>query len=747
MNAGAYPSVVFLCLFLTAVSVSKGVAVAEDRETPEILGRRIPDFVLPDASGSKIALSDFNEAKTLVVVFLGTQCPIGNAYISVLNELQDRHDEADLRVIGVNANLSDNAESVAAHVSDFKVEFPVLVDARQIVADMFEASRTPEAIVLDRGRHIRYRGRIADRFGYTYKREKPRRYDLAEAVSELLNGKEISIPETKPAGCVITRKDRLKDKSEITYTKHVARILQKNCADCHHPGTAAPFSLLSYEDARNWSGMIRETVVERRMPPWSADPRYGHWANDLRMSIEDIDTLISWIDGGMPLGDRSDLPEPRIYADGWQMGKPDIVLRMPREYTVQSQGTVEYQYFVTPTNFEEDVWVQASEARPGNWDAVHHIIVFVRHKDSTRTQGLPSVGGFAPGEEPMVLPQGVGFKVPAGAQLVWQMHYTPTGKVETDRSEVGLYLCKEPPQRQVRGGGAFNVRFRIPPGAENHRVVSTAKFPADVELISLMPHMHLRGKDFKYTARYPDGRSEILLNVPNYDFNWQHRYRFQQPLRIPAGTTIECVAHFDNSIHNPANPDPTKEIRWGDQSWEEMMIGWYSTVDVVASRDGSGDIWTATLIGDVKAIRGRLEDGADINCRSPIGNATPLVIASLHGQTEAARLLVKKGADVSIPSENGSSPLLIAAFFGHREIVELLLDNDADINAKNKEGSTPLDIVSAAWGPGIEGVYKYLGGLLRLELNLKRIRDARPQIAELLTKHGAKRASELEDDQ
>ncbi len=723
--------------------VTPAVAGAEVDGKPSVLGRRIPSFVLPDSTGKNIAFSDFNDSKTLVVVFLGTQCPIGNSYVPVLSDLQKRYRDQGLQVIAVNSNLADDAKSVAKHATEFKIDFPVFVDDSQVVADLFGARRTPEAFVLDRRRHIRYRGRIDDRFGYSYKRDKARRSDVEEAVKELLAGKAVSIAETEPAGCIITRESRLKIKGEITFAKHVSRILQKNCADCHHPGTAAPFSLLKYEDARNWSGMVRETVVERRMPPWSADPRFGHWANDLRMSTEDIDTLVAWIDGGMPLGDRKDLPQPREYADGWLSGTPDIIFKIPSDFTVQAQGTVKYQYFVTPTNFKEDVWVQASEARPGNWDAVHHIIVYVREKGTARKQGLPAVAGFAPGEEPMVLPQGVGFKVPAGSELVWQLHYTPTGKVEHDRSEVGLYLCKERPQREVKGDFAINFRFAIPPGAESHEVVAQAKINKDVEVISFTPHMHLRGRNFKYTAHYPDGRKEVLLSVPNYDFNWQHRYRPAKPLVLPAGTTIHCVAHFDNSIHNPANPDPTKPVRWGDQSWEEMMIGFFSTVDALPIASSSNDIWSAAHTGNVKAVSAQLAAGADINGRGSIGNTTPLVIAAIYGQKDVAALLIKKGADLSISSDDGATPLLIAAFFGHRDIVEQLLQNGADVNAKNKDGRTPLDTVSGKWGPAIEGVYKYFAGVLQVKLDLAQIRKARPEIADLLRRHKGKLANQL----
>jgi|GEM_PF-250450 len=732
-------------LFAATIGLFFALPTEAADETPaaKILGRRIPDFVLPDSAGKQIAFSDFNDAKAVAVVFLGTECPIGNAYVPILNELQKKYSEKGLQVVAVNSNLSDDTKSIATHVKEFQVGFPVLVDGQQIVADLFGARRTPEALVLDRRRQICYRGRIDDRFGYTYKRAKARRHDLEEAVKEVLASKKVSVAETEPAGCIITRRDRLKNRGDITYAKQVSRILQKNCADCHHPGTAAPFSLLKYEDVKNWSGMIRETVVERRMPPWSADPRYGHWANDLRMTTEEIDTLVAWIDDGMLEGDKADLPAPREYADGWQLGRPDLIFKMPREYTVQAQGTVEYQYFVTPTNFKEDVWVQASEARPGNWDAVHHIIVFVRNKNTKRKQGLPSVGGFAPGEEPMVLPSGVGFRVPAGAELVWQLHYTPTGKVEKDRSEVGLYLCKEPPGRRVRGGGAFNFRFRIPPKGENHRVVAEARINRDAELISLTPHMHLRGRDFKYTARYPDGRTEILLSVPNYNFNWQHRYRFAKPVRVPAGTTLFCEAHYDNSIHNPANPDPDKEVRWGDQSWEEMMIGFFQTVDALPAASTSADIWNATIGGDVAAIRKQLDAGVDVNAKAPTGNATPLVLAALHGQVKAAELLIEKGAGLDIPSDSGAPPLLIASFFGHPEIVKQLLEKGADVNAKNKKGRTPLDTVSTPWNIGLEGLYKSLGKTLSVEVDLDRVRKARPEIVKLLRKHKARLSSEL----
>ncbi len=561
--------------FLVLLTVASGAGPIQR----EVLGHRIPDFVLPDADGRETALSDFSDGRAVVVVFMGTSCPIGNAYVPVLNDLQKRYRDQGVQVLGINSNLADDAEDIAVHIEKFEVGFPVLNDEHQIVADLFAASRTPEVFLVTRRGLVVYRGRIDDRFGYTYKRAEPRRRDLEEALQELLAGKPITRPDVEAKGCLITRRDRLENRTEITFAKHVAPILYRRCTECHRPGTAAPFALLTYEDADNWSDMILETVMDRRMPPWDVDPRHGDFSNDLRMSQKEIDILLAWIENGKPQGDPADMPEPPTFESDWMMGTPDVVFEMPEEFTVQATGTVDYQYFVTKTDFGKDVWVQASEARPGNWAVVHHIIGFVRTHPEQPIGELPIVAGYAPGEEPTHYPEGVGFRLPAGAEIVWQVHYTPTGRVEKDRSQIGLILCREQPERDVITTGVMNHDFVIPPGAPNHRVFVSRTFDRDTELLSLMPHMHLRGSKFRYTAVYPDGSREILLNVPRYDFNWQHRYLFRTPRFMPKGTILECLAFFDNSEENPANPDPSEAVTWGDQTWEEMMIGWYEAIE------------------------------------------------------------------------------------------------------------------------------------------------------------------------
>jgi hypothetical protein len=361
--------------------------------------------------------------------------------------------------------------------------------------------------------------------------------------------------------------------------------MQDKCQTCHHPGTAAPFTLASYDDAVHWADTIKEVLTEKRMPPWHADPRYGHFSNDRRLPKEELDTLLTWLDTGMELGDKKDLPPSRTYADGWVIGKPDVIFELPEEQTVPAKGVVPYQYFITPTNFKEDVWIQAAEARPGNRAVVHHIIVSFRDPKTKERQNGRGFGdgfivGTAPGDMPLILEPGVAKRIPAGAELVWQMHYTPNGKEAKDKSQVGLifYRGKEPPKYNAQTRGISNGNFAIPPGAPNHLVESEWQVPRDTLLISFMPHMHLRGKDFEYRAEYPDGRKEIILSVPHYDFAWQTSYRLAEPLLLPKGTKIHCTAHFDNSPANPANPDPKIEVTWGDQTWEEMMIGWIDFV-------------------------------------------------------------------------------------------------------------------------------------------------------------------------
>ncbi|MGD0297151.1 MAG: thiol-disulfide isomerase [Bryobacteraceae bacterium] len=396
--------------------------------------------------------------------------------------------------------------------------------------------------------------------------------------------------------------------STPTYYKDIAPVLQNRCQECHRPGEAAPMSFMSYDQVRPWAKAIKTAVLTKKMPPWFADPHVGKFSNDRSMSQQEIDTLIAWIDGGVQAGNPKDAPAPRRFAEGWTIGQPDVVFQLPNAIDVPASGVVDYTYVVIPSGFTEDKWVQFAEVRPDARSAIHHIIAFLRPPGSrwlkNAKPGIPYVPegfkgrtqtgesrepqgnledqipgellvGFAPGLPPTQCKPGEAKLIKAGSDLVLQLHYTPNGKATTDRSRVGLIFAKEPPERRVMSMLAMNAFLKIPPGDANYETHARATVPLDVNLVALTPHMHLRGKDFLYTAVYPTGERQVLLNVPHYDFNWQLSYVENQELLLPKGTRIECVAHYDNSPNNPANPDATKEVRWGDQTFEEMMIGFF----------------------------------------------------------------------------------------------------------------------------------------------------------------------------
>jgi hypothetical protein len=525
-------------------------------------------------------LSDFRDKKGVVVVFIGTECPISNGYLPRLGELSKLYPA--VQFIGINSNYHDKPGAVAAHAHRYALPFPVLKDEGNGVADLFGAQRTPEACLLDSQRKLRYRGRIDDQIGYFAKRAKPTRADLQEAIEEVLAGKPASVPSTAVSGCMISRAPKPKADATITFTRDVARILQSKCQECHRPGQIGPMPLLSYADASDWSETIREVVREQRMPPWHADPRYGKFSNDRSLRAEDRETILRWIDQGCPKGEERDLPSPRQFAEGWSIGKPDIVFTMKEAFAVPAVGPrngIEYQNFEVETEFTEDRWVQRAEAKAGATAVVHHIIVFIVRpglKFDSKRGNAPVLCGTAPGDLPLILPPGTAKKIPKGSKLVFQMHYTPSGIAQEDRSSVGLIFAKEPPEREVRTFPIANLGLRIPPGAANHRVEasSSAFRGGNPQILSFMPHMHTRGKDITGELVHADGKKETLLSIPRYNFNWQSVYRCATPIPIPAGAWLHFVAHFDNSAQNPNNPDPSKEVRWGDQTWEEMLIGW-----------------------------------------------------------------------------------------------------------------------------------------------------------------------------
>ena len=387
-----------------------------------------------------------------------------------------------------------------------------------------------------------------------------------------------------------------------TYTKDVAPILQKHCQSCHRPGEAAPFSMLTYEGTRPWAGAMKMAVRQRVMPPWYADPQVGHFSNERSLTQEEIDTIVAWATAGAPEGDANDLPRPLNFVEGWGIPKPDMTFELPKEFAVPKSGMVEYQYAIVPTGFTHDMWVQAAEVRPTERSVVHHIIAYVREPGSNYfkdqkpgeffeappqktdepvdTSALPSdfLVGYAPGQPAEILRPGEAKLIRAGSDIVFEVHYTPNGKAVMDRTKLGLVFAKQPPAKRVQTLSATNGTFKIPPGDPNYRVDASFEIRKPVTLASIHPHMHARGKDFEYRVVFPSGETRTILRVPQYNWHWQLWYNLAEPIDLPPGARIECTAHFDNSRNNPENPDPTKTVIWGQQSWDEMMVGFFNLV-------------------------------------------------------------------------------------------------------------------------------------------------------------------------
>ncbi len=564
--------------FTLPVLLAAALVVRAD-EAPRV-GKTIEGFSLKDTAGKVWNLAALKEKKAVVVVFVGTECPVNNSYMPRLAELAKEYEAKGVQFVAINANSQDTPDRVAEHAKKNNLPFPVLKDGGARVADQFEAKRTPEAFVLDATRKVVYSGRVDDQHGIGFSRPQPTRRDLAEALDELLAGKAVSKPVTEAPGCLVARPVKIKE-GKITYAKEVSRIVQAHCQECHRPGQIGPMAFTGYDEVSAWSETIREVVAERRMPPWHADPKHGQFTNDRSLSKEDRDTLLAWIDGGCAKGDDKDLPKAKEFADGWRIGKPDAIIKMTKEIKVPAKtpkGGVPYQYALVPTNFDEDRWVQAAEVKPGAPGVVHHIIVYILSPGQAPGGGEDHIGNgwlsaFAPGDIPSVYAEGCAKKLPKGASLVFQLHYTPNGVETTDRSEVGIIFAKKPPEIEMRTRSITQQRFAIPAGDDNYKVTSSTTMTKDARLYGLLPHMHLRGKSFEYKVTFPDGKEEIVLSVPRYDFAWQSNYRLVKPLDLPAGTRIDCTAHFDNSEKNLNNPDPKSEVRWGEQTWQEMMIG------------------------------------------------------------------------------------------------------------------------------------------------------------------------------
>jgi peroxiredoxin/mono/diheme cytochrome c family protein len=569
-----------ILLAVLATSWPAAVLAADAKpQTP----RTIANFTLSDIHSEKWSLDAQKDKQVVVVAFLGTECPLAKLYGPRLAQLAANYAGKNVAFVAIDSNVQDSLAELVAYARTAKIDFPVLRDVKNEVATQFGATRNPQVFVLDQARVVRYHGRIDDQYGVGFARTESKRQDLKLAIDELLAAHDVTVAETTAVGCLIGRSHEPQANASVTYSNQIARLFNKRCVECHHAGDIAPFSLTSYDDASGWAEMIAEVVDQGRMPPWHADPKFGKFSDDRRLTDEERREIHEWVAAGAPQGDPKELPPaPTFPSTGWHQDRPpDLILAMSTQpYHVKADGVLRYQHFRVETGFAADKWIEMAEVMPGNRAVVHHVLVHCRSNHHGFGEGVAGQGflaAYVPGLRPISYPKGMAKCIPAGSSLTFQIHYTPNGTAQDDITRIGLWFVD--PQsvtREVKTIAATNLLFAIPPGDDNYQVDATSnRLPEGSQVLTLMPHMHLRGKSFFYEAVFPNGKRETLLDVPKYDFNWQTAYREVKPLSFPVGTRIHAIAHFDNSEENLNNPNPKTPVFWGDQTYEEMMIGYF----------------------------------------------------------------------------------------------------------------------------------------------------------------------------
>lgn len=590
-NAWTGISNVVIAVLLSGIAMHVGVVDAvhaEDRvggRDRVSIGDSIGAFQLTDYQGREWKDSELFGEKGTVIAFLGTQCPLAKQYSARIASMESEFSDKGIRFIAIDSNVQDSLAEMAAHARRFDLKMPFLKDPNQRVADLCGATRTPEVCVVDADRVLRYRGRIDDQFGIGYAKEKATKTELRDALESIVRGEPVAVASVAAPGCLIGRSIKSSANSpsdSITYSEHIAPILQARCVACHREGDIGPMDLSSYDDASAWADMMVEVTQDRRMPPWHANPDYGHFSNDRRLSEQEMEMIATWARQGTPRGDATKEPTKLTFTEGWLLPEaPDLVVPMAdKPYKIPARGEVKYQYFVTDLKNEKELWFRGMEVIPGNREVLHHILIFAREKGSRRRElgaERSFLVGYVPGTRAEMMPPGYAKRIPANSQLIFQVHYTPNGSPQEDLSKVG-FVFADPSTitHEVVTSSAVNPRFRIPPGDSDYQ--TSAMLPErlpECELLAMSPHMHVRGKSFRYTLVLPDKSREVLLDVPQYDFNWQTEYRLAEKKILPKGSRIFCEAVFDNSENNLNNPDPKAWVTWGDQTYEEMMIGYF----------------------------------------------------------------------------------------------------------------------------------------------------------------------------
>ncbi|MEZ5966180.1 MAG: redoxin family protein [Planctomycetota bacterium] len=553
----------------------QAMAVAQAHpDAPVALGARVEDLSFLDIRAQRRRLSDFGSPTALVLFFVSKDCPMVGRILPEVARLHRAYAPRGVQFLAVDVGAGDTVRDMGTQVLEFEQPYPFALDADFRFLQALGIERTTTAVVLDGERRLRYRGRVDDRVRYSKARDSSTRADLALALDAVLAGGDVEVPETPVEGCLVRVPTTPPATNRYTFHRDVEPIVQRHCQDCHHRGGAGPFPLLDYDDVRDHGEMIGEVVARQLMPPWHASDAHGDFRNRRGLGVDERSVLDDWLRSGMAKGDVADAPPTRTFDDGpWRIGTPDLVLELPGSVRLPADGVVPYKYLVFPLVVQAETWVEAVEILPSNRRVLHHAnLAYFELKKGYSPDGF--ITGFVPGGDPLVLDPGTAMRIPAGSVLGLQAHYVTTGKKESDRIRVGLRFPKTRVTRRAEVLVVTNTRFAIPPGAPAHRVAGARKVVADSTVIGMFAHMHLRGRDMTFVAHRPNAEPDTLLMIPNYDFDWQSSYRCHDgAVRLPAGTRVEVIAHFDNSRLNPFNPDASATVRFGQQTFEEMMYG------------------------------------------------------------------------------------------------------------------------------------------------------------------------------
>ena len=540
---------------------------------------RVDNFMLLDHEGAAHELYYYADAPAVVLIVQGNGCPIVRNALADYRAVSDAYASRGVEFFMLNANLQDGRTTIAAEAQEWAIPYRILVDETQLVAESLGLTRTAEVLVIDpTSWEIAYRGPINDRLSYERQKQSASEHYLRDTLDALLDGADVTVASRDAMGCLINLPGASADHGGISYSDTIAPMLQENCVACHQRGGIAPWAMTDYNMVRGFAPMIREVIRTKRMPPWHADPHIGQWQDDRSLTIDERQTLVHWIEAGAPRGDGPDpLAEAPTEAPDWPLGEPDLIVRVPA-FDVPATGIVDYQFPVVANPLDRDVWVRAMSVKPGSVEVVHHVLVGTTDVGAeARYSGEALMrnylGGYAPGIQPHVMPDGTGVYLPKDTGFMVQMHYTPYGKPVTDETEVGLYFHDEPPANFLRHSVVLSPTIRIPPNAPAHEESAYFEFERDAILFSVLPHSHYRGRSSTFELEHTDGSRETILSVPNYDFNWQRGYDFVEPREIAAGTRLIHRTVYDNSSRNPGNPDPTRTVVWGLQSHEEMLYG------------------------------------------------------------------------------------------------------------------------------------------------------------------------------